>query len=155
MAKIGLEDVRFNAPHGFYAEEHLTGNEFSIDVWVEIGISGAAAGDDLGKTVSYSTIYYLLQAEMKKPAQLLETLAQRMVDRILEQFSPRVSGVTLKLRKLNPPLGGQVAAAFVEVSSSSGSGITRPDKEKDVYDEEEDEGEYYEDDEGYDDYEAY
>ena len=154
MAKIGLEDVRFNAPHGYYTEEHLTGNEFSIDVWVETDIGGAAVGDDLGQTVSYSTIYYLLQLEMKKPAKLLETLAQRMADRIQDQF-PRVKGVTLKLRKLNPPLGGQVAAAFVEVSSSSGSGIIRPDKEKDVYDEEEDEEEYYEDDEGYDDYGAY
>jgi len=66
-AKIGLEDVRIHAPHGFFEEEHLMGNEFSIDVEVEANIAGAAQNDDLGGTVNYATIYYLIQAEMKKP----------------------------------------------------------------------------------------
>lgn len=119
-AIIGLEDVRFHAPHGFYEEEHLTGNEFSIDVEVEANISGAATQDDLGGTVNYSTIYYLLQAEMKKPTQLLEALAYRMASRIQRQFD-QVSSVRLRLRKLHPPLGGQVGAAVVEVKLSGGS----------------------------------
>ncbi|MEM9528476.1 MAG: dihydroneopterin aldolase, partial [Bacteroidota bacterium] len=112
-AKIGLEDVRFHAPHGFYEEEHLMGNEFSIDVEVEASITGAAQDDDLGGTVNYATIYYLLQAEMKKPTQLLEALAYRMGNRILNQFDS-VSSVKLRLRKINPPLGGKVGAAVVE-----------------------------------------
>ncbi len=121
-AIIGLEDVRFHAPHGFYEEEHLTGNEFSIDVEVEANISGAATQDDLGGTVNYSTIYYLLQAEMKKPTQLLEALAYRMASRIQRQFD-QVSSVRLRLRKLHPPLGGQVGAAVVEVKLSGGSSL--------------------------------
>ncbi|MEM6769246.1 MAG: dihydroneopterin aldolase [Bacteroidota bacterium] len=114
-AKIGLEDVRFHAPHGFYEEEHHMGNEFSIDVEVEAAITGAAEHDDLGGTVNYATIYYLLQAEMKKPTQLLEALAYRMGNRILNQFDS-VSSVKLRLRKLNPPLGGKVGAAVVEIT---------------------------------------
>ncbi len=114
-ASIGLEDVRFHAPHGFYEEEHLAGNDFSIDVYVESNILGAATQDDLGKTVNYSTIYYLLQSEMKKPTQLLEALAYRMAKRIKDQFDS-VKSVRLRLRKLNPPLGGKVGAAVVEVS---------------------------------------
>jgi len=114
-AKIGLEDVRFHAPHGFYEEEHLMGNEFSIDVEVEAAITSAAQNDDLGGTVNYATIYYLLQAEMKKPTQLLEALAYRMGNRILNQFDS-VRSVKLRLRKLNPPLGGKVGAAVVEVN---------------------------------------
>ncbi len=117
---IGLEDVRFHAPHGFYEEEHLTGNEFSIDVEVESDILAAATQDDLGRTVNYSTIYYLLQAEMKKPTQLLEALAYRMAARIQEQF-PQVKKVSLRLRKLHPPLGGQVGAAVVSVELSGGA----------------------------------
>ncbi|MEL6143722.1 MAG: dihydroneopterin aldolase [Bacteroidota bacterium] len=119
-ATIGLEDVRIHAPHGFYEEEHRTGNEFSIDVEVESNILGAATRDDLGSTVNYSTIYYLLQAEMKKPTQLLEALAYRMAARIQRQF-PQVSRVRLRLRKLNPPLGGQVGAAVIKVSLGPGS----------------------------------
>ena len=119
-AKIGLEDVRFHAPHGFYEEEHRMGNEFSIDVEVEAAITGAAEHDDLGGTVNYATIYYLLQAEMKKPTQLLEALAYRMGNRILHQFDS-VSSVKLRLRKLNPPLGGKVGAAVVEITVKAGS----------------------------------
>jgi dihydroneopterin aldolase len=114
-AKIGLEDVRIHAPHGFFEEEHLMGNEFSIDVEVEASIAGAAQNDDLGGTVNYATIYYLIQSEMKKPTQLLEALAYRMGNRILNQFDS-VTSVKLRLRKLNPPLGGKVGAAVVEVS---------------------------------------
>lgn len=126
-AKIGLEDVRFHAPHGFYEEEHRSGNEFSIDVEVESDIHAAATQDDLGGTVNYSTIYYLLQAEMKKPTQLLEALAFRMASRIQNQF-PQVTSVKLRLRKLNPPLGGQVGAAVVEVNlgASGGGGGSMP-----------------------------
>lgn len=123
-ATIGLEDVRIHAPHGFFEEEHLMGNEFSIDVAVEAEIGSAAANDDLGGTVNYATIYYLLQSEMKKPTQLLEALAYRMGNRILNQFDG-VSSVRLKLRKLHPPLGGKVGAAFVEVNitaSNAGGG---------------------------------
>ncbi|MBC6995671.1 dihydroneopterin aldolase [Neolewinella lacunae] len=114
-AKIGLEDVRFYAPHGFFKEEHLMGNEFRIDVEVEASITGAAQEDDLGGTVNYATIYYLLQAEMKKPTQLLEALAYRMANRIMNQFESVLS-VHLRLRKINPPLGGSVGAAVVEVN---------------------------------------
>lgn len=120
-AKIGLEDVRIFAPHGFFEEEHLMGNEFSIDVEVEATITAAAQNDDLGGTVNYATIYYLLQAEMKKPTQLLEALAYRMANRIINQFDS-VSSVKLRLRKLNPPLGGKVGAAVVEVNLGAGGG---------------------------------
>lgn len=121
MATIGLEGVRFRAPHGFYSEEHETGNEFIIDVYVTTNIMMAAMQDDLGSTVNYQTIYFLLQSEMKKPTQLIEALAQRMVNRIQDQF-PQVTGVKLKLRKLHPPLGGEVAAAVVEIDSGGGGG---------------------------------
>ena len=114
-AKIGLEDVRFHAPHGFFEEEQVMGNEFSIDVEVEAAVGEAAEHDDLGGTVNYATIYYLLQAEMKKPTQLLEALAHRMATRIMQQFD-EVSSVRLKVRKLHPPLGGRVGAAYVEVT---------------------------------------
>ncbi|WP_116109238.1 dihydroneopterin aldolase [Lewinella sp. IMCC34191] len=116
-SKIGLEDVRFHAPHGFFDEEQVMGNEFSIDVTVEAMVMDAAEHDDLGGTVNYATIYYLLQAEMKKPTRLLEALAHRMAGRIKNQFDG-VQSVTLKIRKLHPPLGGRVGAAFVEVTLS-------------------------------------
>lgn len=141
-AKIGLEDVRLYGPHGYYDEENIMGNEFSIDVEVESSILGAATQDDLGGTVNYSTIYYLLQAEMKKPTKLLEALAYRIANRIMNQFDS-VRNVKLRLRKLNPPLGGKVGAAVVEIELSSaaaggmggGTGAASPFGTKAVFDE--------------------
>lgn len=121
MTKIGLEDVRLHAPHGYYDEEQLMGNEFSIDVEVEAAVGPAAEQDELAGTINYATIYYLLQAEMKKPTRLLEALAHRMADRIFRQFE-EVESVRLRLRKLNPPLGGRVGAAFVEVRLGGDTG---------------------------------
>lgn len=129
-ATIGLQDVRIHAPHGFFEEEHLMGNEFSVDVEVEASIGGAASEDDLGQTVNYATIYYLLQAEMKKPTQLLEALAYRMGERIINQFD-NATAVKLKLRKLNPPLGGKVGAAFVEISLAASG--TAPSRRQDTF----------------------
>lgn len=144
-AKIGLEDVRLYGPHGYYDEENIMGNEFSIDVEVESSILGAATQDDLGGTVNYSTIYYLLQAEMKKPTKLLEALAYRMANRIMNQFDS-VKNVKLRLRKLHPPLGGKVGAAVVEVElgnpNSMGVGAApaaaSPFGNKSVFDEDDD-----------------
>ncbi len=126
---IGLEGVRFHAPIGFYPEEQKTGNDFIIDAFVRTDVTGAAYSDDLGGTVNYQTIYWLLQAEVKKPAQLIEAVAQRIVDRIQNQF-PQVSGVKLKVTKLHPPVGGAVAAASVEIRTGSfqeggGLGLSR------------------------------
>ena len=39
-----------------------------------------------------------------------------MVDRLNEQFD-KVKGVKVRLRKLNPPLGGSVGSAGVEMST--------------------------------------
>ena len=120
-AKIGLQDVRFHAPHGFYEEEHRMGNEFSIDVEVTATIDTAAREDDLGGTANYATIFKFLEIEMRKPTLLLEALAYRIAARLLDHFD-NVSTVRLRLRKLNPPLGGKVAAAVVEIELGGGNG---------------------------------
>lgn len=154
-ATIGLENIRFTGTHGYYDEENVMGNEFSIDVEVDSDILSAATSDDLGGTVNYSTIYYLVQAEMKKESKLLEALAYRVAARIENQFHS-VSRVKVKLRKLHPPLGGQVGAAFVEIElGGSGlpgmpgpSGMPSDFGEQQVFDEssEDDYGDYDEDD---------
>lgn len=120
-ARIGIEGARFRAAHGYYPEEHKTENEFSVDLLVETNISLAARQDDLVGTVNYGTLYLIVQAEMRKPVQLIETLASRIVSRVESQF-PMVSGIRLVVRKLNPPLGGEVASATIEITSGSFSG---------------------------------
>ncbi|MEM6394794.1 MAG: dihydroneopterin aldolase [Bacteroidota bacterium] len=137
-ASISLEDVRFYMPYGFYEEERKSGNEFRVDVTVDTNIQQAADRDLLGQTVNYGTIYYLLKTEFKKvtqaaearlqsyrkavsdgqdydePSFLLESAAYLMAKRIKEHFDG-VKSVKLKLSKINPPVGGRVGAAAVEI----------------------------------------
>lgn len=126
MAIIALEGIHFFGRHGFYEEEQIIGNRFIMDVWVDAETSMAAIGDDLSSTINYETLFLICQVHIKKPARLLETLAQNIMDQINDHFE-MISGVKVKIRKLNPPLGGRVASASVEVSSGSlsGAGLLR------------------------------
>lgn len=118
MATIGLEGMRFNGPHGFYPEEEIIGNEFVVDIYISVNTRMAANSDDLNHTVNYETVYLMVQAEMKKSSQLIETLADRIIFRI-NDFYEQISGVKLIVRKLNPLLGGPVDAAYIEVTTGS------------------------------------
>ncbi len=114
MAIVSLIDMRFHAFHGFYEEEQLAGGEFIVDLWVDVKLSGKEAKkDNLEKTVNYETLYLFCQLEMKKTSKLIETVAQRIVDRIQGQFGGQVEGVRIHLKKMHPPLGGALSHASV------------------------------------------
>lgn len=127
MAIIALEGMRLHAAHGYYPEEQVLGNEFILDVLVNTDFSAAAITDELYEeaededeetspnTVNYETLYLICQVEMRKPTKLLETLVNRIADRIGSHFD-EVSGLVVRLRKLNPPLGGRVDSAWVLAS---------------------------------------
>lgn len=119
MATIALEGMRFYAYHGFYEEERIIGNHFTVDVYVEMPIIRAAATDDLYSTVNYEIVYRFCQQEMRKPCRLLETLAQAIAERISGYFE-EAGNVTVRVRKHNPPLGGPVDSAYVEYSTGGG-----------------------------------
>lgn len=118
MAIIGLEGMRFNGPHGYYPEEEIVGNDFVVDIYISVNTRSAALQDDLSKTVNYETVYLMVQSEMKKSSQLIETLADRIIYRI-NDFYERIGGIKLVIRKLNPALGGQVDAAYIEMKTGS------------------------------------
>lgn len=127
MAIIALEGMRFHAPHGYYPEEQVLGNDFILDVLVSTNFFMAAIRDELYEeaededeetspnTVNYETLYLICQMEMRKPSKLLETLVNRIADRISKHFD-EVTGIVVRLRKLNPPLGGRVGSAWVLTS---------------------------------------
>jgi dihydroneopterin aldolase len=119
MAVIGLEKVRFYAYHGYYEEENIIGGEFELDVFVDVPVTGAAAGDDLGRTVNYETIFFICESEMKKTSKLIETVAMRILERLQTQFEGKVMGVKVILRKIAPPMDGKVGCASIEVQTGS------------------------------------
>lgn len=116
MAVIGLEGAHFRAQHGFYEEERILGGDYIIDVYLSLDTTLAAHADDLYRTANYETVYLILQSEMRKPSQLIEAVAQRIIMRLQEHFE-KIQGIRLRLRKLNPPMGGRVDAAVIEMTT--------------------------------------
>lgn len=107
--RIYLEQMEFHAYHGCYAEEKTTGNTFLVDFSFDLGSVDGIISDQLEDTIDYTLIYNTIADEMQKPAQLLEHLAERIVLILMQSF-PVISGVELKISKLNPPVNGKIKA---------------------------------------------
>jgi 7,8-dihydroneopterin aldolase/epimerase/oxygenase len=112
MALISIEGMRFRAFHGLYPEERILGTDFLLDVWVDTDINKASVvvehdTEKVDNTVNYQTIYDICDIEMRQPQQLLETVVGHILFRLKYQFS-KMFEARVRVRKLNPPVGGQV-----------------------------------------------
>jgi 7,8-dihydroneopterin aldolase/epimerase/oxygenase len=115
IGKITLEGLEFHAFHGVYPHERESGNFFEVDIAVETDFSLAAKEDDLAGTVNYEALFKIVKEEMDQPSKLLETVAEKIITHVLETL-PAVSGVDLKISKLNPPIGGKCRSSSVSLS---------------------------------------
>jgi len=114
MAKIGLKGMKFYAFHGYYDFERRIGNEFIVDVMVVMDIE-TSPEEKIANTYNYEEIHLITKKFMSRRYQLLETLAHDIGEEV--KFSnSNIQSVTVSVQKLNPPVGGKVAAAFVEIT---------------------------------------
>ncbi len=107
MAIISIEGMEFFAYHGCFKEEQVIGTKFNIDLFLTIDTSTAEASDNLHDTVNYQEVFQLVKGEMQVTSKLLEHVGRRILDRI-KIIYPQVQKANLKIRKLNPPLGGKM-----------------------------------------------
>jgi dihydroneopterin aldolase len=104
LMTIELKGLHFFAYHGLYAEERKTGNEFEIDLFV----THQPVKDPIkriSETVNYVGLFEILQKEMERPRELLETFVMQVSDIIHEKF-PRILKVEISMTKLHPPIPG-------------------------------------------------
>ncbi|MBN8675767.1 MAG: dihydroneopterin aldolase [Chitinophagales bacterium] len=109
---IQLNQLRFFAKHGLYAEEMKTGNEFEINLSVD-HIPGEEIITDLSATVNYVKLYELVKARMQQPTALLETVAMEITEAIFTAF-PTVKKTELSITKLHPPITGFTGSVGVK-----------------------------------------
>ena len=114
MSVISIEGMEFFAYHGCFREEQLIGTKFRCDLFLEVDTTKAEQTDNLNDTVNYQEVYQTLKAEMDVKSKLLEHVGRRILERVKEKF-PQVQHVRLKIRKLNPPLGGKMDFVSVEL----------------------------------------
>lgn len=106
--------MEFYAYHGYYPEEQVTGGRYRVDVYLTTDCTGAAINDDLAGTINYEQVYGITGVVMQQPSKLIEHVAQRILDRIMEQCAAAVQ-VTVRVSKLNPPVKGLVKRVYVEL----------------------------------------
>ena len=107
MGIVKVENIRVFAYHGCLKEETKIGSDYRVDLEVEADLQKSAKSDVLKDTVDYVFLNRIVREEMLKPTHLLETVAKRILIRILKE-SPMVKKATVWVSKLNPPIGGDV-----------------------------------------------
>ncbi|HEY1025375.1 MAG TPA: dihydroneopterin aldolase [Sphingobacteriaceae bacterium] len=112
--KVALQEIRFFAYHGFYPQEQKIGNEFLLDIETEMDVTGKG-DEDISLTVNYERLFEIAREEMEKPRRLLETVAYSILEKIRMEFLS-VKTVRIALRKLNPPVPGEVKNSLVELN---------------------------------------
>ena len=115
--KIDISNMEFYAYIGCFDEEKLIGTRFSVSVSMNCEIGNAASSDDLSQTVNYQAVYAVIKDEMSAKVNLLETMAQRILQRLKADF-PAIESLNVSISKLNPMLtaGGKIQAVTVTES---------------------------------------
>ena len=114
QGSIRLQDMRFYAYHGVMEQERRVGGEYLVSLQVEADLSGAVMSDAVADTVNYAELYDVVRQEMAQPSQLLEHVAGRIGQRVLDEF-PQVTALTVRVTKCNPPMGADSKGASVEI----------------------------------------
>ncbi len=115
MAFIDIDNMEFYAFHGCFAEESEIGTRFRVNLRYEVDTSRAQLSDNINDTISYMDVYQTVKNQMMQSSHLLEHVAERIASAVLEEYQP-VTAVSVKVTKLNPPLGGQIAGVSVSIS---------------------------------------
>lgn len=117
LDRIALRGIRVHAHHGVLAAERAEGQPFVVDVVLGVDTRAAAAKDDLGRTVDYSSLATAVAAAVgSDPVNLIETVAHRVASRCLDV--PRVEEVEVTVHKPKAPVGVQLDDIAVTIHRS-------------------------------------
>ncbi len=107
MGKIKVEGMKFYAYHGHYNTEQIVGNQFLVDVKIKVDCKEAAEKDQLNFALNYQSVYEITHREMEIKSRLLENVAHRILNALYINF-PIIEKASVKVSKINPPMGGEI-----------------------------------------------
>ena len=114
MGTIQVNNIKLYAFHGCLDEEAKIGSEYKVDVEVKADLKKSSKTDALIDTVDYVHLNKIVKQEMAIRSKLLEEVAKRILDRILNEIS-MVNKAKVAVSKLNPPIGGNVAMVTIKM----------------------------------------
>ncbi len=108
MGIITIDSLTIHARHGVLDQERQVGNEFIVDITLDVpGSSAAEHSDALENTVNYAEVVEIVRDQMKIPSKLLEHVAGRIRRAICHHY-PMVSGGSVTIKKPAPPIAAQI-----------------------------------------------
>ena len=115
---IRLTGLTVFGRHGVYDHEREDGQDFIVDLRLHLSLRAAAASDDVADTVHYGELAERVAAVVAgEPVNLLETLASRIADLVLED--ERIHGVEVTVHKPQAPIPLTFADVSVTVQRES------------------------------------
>ncbi|GAB3796648.1 dihydroneopterin aldolase [Micromonospora zhanjiangensis] len=113
--RITLTGLRARGRHGVYDVEREHGQDFVVDVALELDLGPAAGSDDVRDTVHYGELADRLVAIVTgEPVNLIETLADRLVGACLADT--RVATATVTVHKPQAPIPHEFADVAVTLT---------------------------------------
>ncbi|MBK7710698.1 MAG: dihydroneopterin aldolase [Bacteroidales bacterium] len=115
MGLIQIENMEFYSFHGHFKEEEIVGNKCILDLTIETDMKSPAESDNLRDAVDYQMVYQIVKLQMEKKSHLLENIAGRIIDAIYSEMRG-IKQITVKVSKMNPPMGGKIGSVSVVMS---------------------------------------
>lgn len=126
--RIALTGLRARGRHGVYDFERAEGQDFVVDVVLRLDLDPAARSDDIADTVHYGELAERLVGIVTgEPVNLIETLAERLVDACLADV--RVVAATVTVHKPQAPIPHEFADVAVTLTRQRAARRTAADTE--------------------------
>lgn len=127
MEHIIIKDLKVFAHHGVLPEERERGQDFLIDLEIELDSGAAIGADDLSLTVDYAEVAMAVsRMATGERYNLIETLACKIAEYLVSL--PRVGRATVTVKKPGAPLAVPVKWVGVSVSRERGGNSGYPDE---------------------------
>jgi dihydroneopterin aldolase len=116
--QITITGIHGYGHHGLFENERSNGQDFYVDLILNLDLSQAAQSDAIEDTVNYAEITELTHQEITtNPVNLIEKLAYRIAERILSSH-PKVKAITVTVHKPQAPVGLKIQDISVVVNKT-------------------------------------
>jgi dihydroneopterin aldolase len=112
---ISIKGIKGFGYHGVFDFERRDGQDFYVDLQVQLNLHEASKSDRLQDSIDYGLLTSIAREEIEgEPVNLIERLAGKIADRILLQFSQAIS-ISVTVHKPSAPVSEDVTDIAVTI----------------------------------------